>query len=138
VQWELAVLAKELIVLAPDNAPTDLRSWKQFSTAVNKLKTLDNAISERYEKLFRENIFIEMSRHAHHQFWWQRTDRMSTEVTRYLKIFKYPAWMQFCASVLGSMHMLALLPMVPVSALKAGYSENFPTLGFKSGVSVTN
>lgn len=89
-EWELAVLAKELIVLAPDNAPTDLRSWKQFSTAVNKLKKLDSDISERYEKLFRENIFIEMSRHAHHQFGWQRTERMITEVTRYLKIFAHP------------------------------------------------
>jgi hypothetical protein len=89
-EWELAVLARELIALAPDNALTDLRSWRQFRTAVNKLKALDEAISERYEKLFRENIFIEMSRHAHHQFGWQRTDRMIVEVTRYLKIFAYP------------------------------------------------
>src|ERR1700730_17826967 len=90
-EWELAVLAKELLILAPDTGPLDLRTWKQFSAAVNKLKNLDNAISGRYEKLFREHIFIEMYRTAHHQFWWQRTLRMDSELTRYLKIFGSPA-----------------------------------------------
>jgi hypothetical protein len=90
-EWELAVLAKELIVLAPENGSVDMRSWKRFSSALNKLKDLDNGISGRYEKLFREHIFIEMYRTAHHQFWWQRTLRMDSEVTRYLKIFGAPA-----------------------------------------------
>lgn len=106
-EWELAVLAKELIVQAPEQAPIDLRTWKHFLTAVNKLKALDNAISERYEKLFRENIFIEMSRHAHHQFGWQRTERMINEVTRYLKIFAHPGMDQILHKRLGlSAHSL--------------------------------
>jgi hypothetical protein len=89
-EWELAILAKELLILAPETSTVDLRSWKHFSAAVNKLRNLDNAISERYEKLFREHIFVEMHRIAHHQFWWQRTLRMDSEVARYLKIFGSP------------------------------------------------
>jgi hypothetical protein len=91
-QWELAVLARELLAVAPINeGRTDLRSWKEFSDTLNGLKNLDNAISQRYEKLFRERIFFEMFRIAHQQFWWQRTMRLDSDVTRYLKIFGQPA-----------------------------------------------
>jgi hypothetical protein len=91
-EWELALLARELLAVAPVNGGrTDLRLWQEFSTTLNELKNLDNAISGRYEKLFRERIFFEMARIAHQQFWWQRAMRVDAEVTRYLKIFGHPA-----------------------------------------------
>lgn len=90
-EWELALLAKELLVLAPENGAVDLRSWERFSSASNKLRNLDNGISQRYESLFRQHIFIEMYRIAHQQFWWQRILRLDSELTRYLKIFGSPA-----------------------------------------------
>jgi hypothetical protein len=90
-EWELASLAKELIINAPMRAPTDLRSWRGFSTAINRLKNVGNGISEQYEFLFRDNIFIEMYRIAHHQFGWQRTVKMQAEAARYYKIFSEPA-----------------------------------------------
>lgn len=90
-EWELALLAKELIVCAPESGRVDMSSWRTFSETLNTLKNLDNGISGFYEQLFREHIFIEMYRIAHHQFWWQRTLRMDSELTRYLKIFGAPA-----------------------------------------------
>jgi len=77
-EWDLALLAKELIVWAPEIGRVDMSSWSAFSTILNKLKDLDNGISVFYEKPFREHIFIEMYRIAHHQFRWQRTLRMDS------------------------------------------------------------
>lgn len=52
-EWELALLAKELIALAPESGSVDLSSWETFSSTLNKLKGLDNGISGRYETLYR-------------------------------------------------------------------------------------
>jgi hypothetical protein len=99
-EWELAVLAKEVILNAPDTGTQDLRSWAPFSNAVNLLKNLDNAISQRYESLFKTQILVELFRHAHHQFGWQ--DRLiHRHVTRYLKIFSFPAMGTILQSELG-------------------------------------
>lgn len=90
-EWELAALAKELIINAPLIAPTDMRKWHNFSNGINGLKNIGNDISMLYASLFRENIFIEMYRIAHHQFGWQRTVKMQAEAARYYKIFSEPA-----------------------------------------------
>lgn len=91
-EWELALLARELIAEAPLRAPLDsgctLYTWREFSKVVNKLKDLDNAISASYPELFRDRIILEMSRIAHHQFRWQHG--MREDVTRYFKIFSHP------------------------------------------------
>jgi hypothetical protein len=44
-EWELELLAKELILNAPDIGKKDLRSWKEFSTSINKIKSLLRIIS---------------------------------------------------------------------------------------------
>ena len=59
-EWELAQLAKELIINAPVIGSTDFRTWSTFSDAVNRFKRLDNDISGHYEELFRRNILVEM------------------------------------------------------------------------------
>ena len=91
-EWELALLARELIAEAPLRAPLDARrnlyTWGEFARVVNKLKDLDNAISASYPELFRDRIMFEMSRIAHHQFRWQHG--MRADVTRYFKIFSHP------------------------------------------------
>src|SRR5579872_5183232 len=63
-EWDLAILAKELLANATVRTGSDFRSWKRFSTAINKLKDLNNAISGRYEQVFRSNILVELYRHA--------------------------------------------------------------------------
>lgn len=100
-EWELAVLAKELFAIAPIKGVTSFITWKGFNAAVYKLKDLDNAISQRYEKLIRENILVEMSRHSHHQFGWQHHMGIDAEITRYLKIFSAPALNELLQANLG-------------------------------------
>lgn len=87
-EWELAILARELILNAPEEGERDLRSWKNFSGAVNKLKEVENNISgyAAYRKLYLENVLLELYRIAHRQFPWQRRLDTSTLV-RYFKIF---------------------------------------------------
>lgn len=90
-EWELGLLAKQLLANAPLVAtPRDLRTWETFRAVVNRLKELDNSISGHYEELFRQNVLVEMYRSAHRQFPWQRTATMQSEAARYFKIFSTP------------------------------------------------
>lgn len=43
-EWELAILAKELIINAPLHGEGDFCKWSRFSTALNRLKNLGNEI----------------------------------------------------------------------------------------------
>lgn len=47
-EWELATLAKELVLNAPERGATDMRVWKVFAESANHLKNLDDAISQHY------------------------------------------------------------------------------------------
>ncbi|MEJ1965237.1 MAG: hypothetical protein WDO56_28365 [Gammaproteobacteria bacterium] len=85
-EWELELLAKELILNAPDQANDDFRRWNAISSAVNKLKDLENEVAGRYDKLFSENILLEVYRIAHRQFPWQAAND-SVRLTRYFKLF---------------------------------------------------
>jgi hypothetical protein len=65
-EWELELLARELILNAPDQGKTDLRPWKEFSAAVNRLKALENDIAAdpAYRDLYKDNILLELYRLA--------------------------------------------------------------------------
>lgn len=91
VEWELAILAKELILHAPPHSPLDFRSWNSFSASINKIKDLDNNISkdQHYGKLVGEKILLHVYRLAHQQFHWQRKPN-GNHLARYFKIFSHP------------------------------------------------
>lgn len=88
-EWELEVLAKELILNAPDVGEYDFRSWDILANSLNKLKDLENGIGERYDELLEKNILLEMYRIAHRQFPWQHR-HPGALLTRYFKIFGRP------------------------------------------------
>jgi hypothetical protein len=90
-EWELELLAKELILNAPDIGKKDLRSWKEFSTSINKIKSLENNIGaySAYRTLFQKNVLLELYRIAHRQFPWQQKPDASA-IIRYFKIFSHP------------------------------------------------
>lgn len=87
-EWELELLTREIILNSPGEAQLDMRSWQHFSSAVNKLKQLENSIhgSLKYKPLFRENILQELFRISHRQFHWQQKPN-SEDLIRYFKIF---------------------------------------------------
>lgn len=120
-EWDLAILAKELILNSPWSGTEDLRAWPRFSNAVNRLKDLHNDISAHYELLFRKNILVEMSRIAHEQFAWQSRSLYSS-VTRYLMIFSYPSLDLILQAELGiSAHALYTIGL----SMTGHFSENF-------------
>lgn len=99
-EWELEILAKELILHAPDNGVGDLRTWNNLAEALNRIKKLEDDISGHYRDLIATNILLELFRIAHRQFPWQR--RIDTSVlTRYLKIFGRPEMEPILAQQVG-------------------------------------
>lgn len=88
-EWELDILAKEIILHAEPYGTKTLQSWPYFSTAVNKLKDLENNISLHYTELFGKNVLLEMYRISHRQFPWQRLPNHMAMI-RYYKVFSQP------------------------------------------------
>jgi hypothetical protein len=88
-EWEFDILAKEIILQAPMIGRQTLRKWSSLSGIVDKLKALEDGIALEYEKLYSENILLEVYRIAHRQFPWQQR-RYAAVLTRYFKIFGHP------------------------------------------------
>ncbi|MGO8865178.1 MAG: hypothetical protein ACLQME_01630 [Alphaproteobacteria bacterium] len=90
-EWELELLAKEVILNSPDLAtcPKSFSHWAQFAGAINRLKKLDHDIADLYSELHEKNILLELHRVAHRQFPWQSLPKSST-LTRYFRIFSHP------------------------------------------------
>lgn len=89
-EWELDVLAREILVNADEGGPSDakhtLRRWSYFANAVNKLKDFENALVETYPE---GSILGELHRIAHRQFPWQRRPNAGW-MGRYFEIFGQP------------------------------------------------
>jgi len=90
-EWELELLAKEIILNSPDRSacPKTLRRWRDFAGVVNKLRDLENNIAGRYQEIFEQNIMLELYRIAHRQFPWQRPPS-SSKFIRHFRIFSHP------------------------------------------------
>ncbi len=100
-EWELEILAREIIINSPDSDyfafPKDLRRWDHFSGAVNKLKDLENEVAKLYGK---ENVLLELFRLAHRQFPWQVRPN-GIWINRYYKIFSHPQLDSILQRVIG-------------------------------------
>ncbi len=83
--WELETLAKEIVINSNESvAEKSLTKWNYFSLALNKLKKLQNEISDHYTN--KETILVEMFRIAHRQFPWQMNPN-DAFIIRHYKIF---------------------------------------------------
>ena len=89
-EWELDVLARELLINASLGGPVDqrntLRRWSYFAGAINKLKDLENALVALYPE---GSILIELHRIAHREFPWQQPPN-ATWLSRYYRILSHP------------------------------------------------
>lgn len=87
-EWDLEILAKEVIINSSESSWNEktFREWKFFSTAINKLKDIDNRISK--DHVNGSNIFRELERIAHGQFAWQIERPNSELMARYYRIYK--------------------------------------------------
>ncbi|MFT3986298.1 hypothetical protein [Aestuariivirga sp.] len=86
-EWELETLTREIFLNAT-TAPVStksLRRWGDFANLFNRLKFLEERISEEYGD--HENILVEVARISHRQFPWQSHPPSRVVMARYLKIY---------------------------------------------------
>ncbi|MBI1833894.1 MAG: hypothetical protein HYR90_03630 [Candidatus Andersenbacteria bacterium] len=89
--WELETLAREIIINSPQftQARYDLRKQNHLANAINKVKDFENDLTKIYRGKI--NVLVEIHRMAHRQFPWQIHGFNKIYLTRYFKIFSYPA-----------------------------------------------
>ncbi|PCI52526.1 MAG: hypothetical protein COB36_14920 [Alphaproteobacteria bacterium] len=87
-EWQLELLARELILNATENSKIDMRVYKNFASTVAKLKAVEDSIvgCAAYRHLYEENVFRELYRMSHRQMPWQQQPN-SSDYLRYFKIF---------------------------------------------------
>jgi hypothetical protein len=90
IPWQMAVLARELIIEGVLTGPRhDLRQWKDLAAAVNKLKDIDEYISQHYVNQSNvEHIVTKVM--AHQQFIWQENRPNRQTFNRYYFIYQHP------------------------------------------------
>lgn len=97
-QWDLEVLAKEIILNAGDfgYGSWTLRRWDTLAVVVNALREFEEQVSA----VNQENILIELNRIAHRQFVWQQNTPIPM-MARHFKIFNTTEINEICLSRLG-------------------------------------
>lgn len=85
--WELALLAKELIINSESSEHTFLK-WGDLSNAVNKVKAFEEYLSSVF--IDKTNVLLEITlKLAHREFVWQRRPDLDL-LTRYYVIYSDP------------------------------------------------
>ena len=82
--WEIDLLTREIILNAGTVGKRSLGTWQEFSTVINRLRDLENEVSERY--CSEDTVLREVHRIVHHQFPWQRKPSTQSMMRPY-KIF---------------------------------------------------
>lgn len=84
--WELETIAKEVIINSPQyGASHNLANWNYLSRAANRLKALEEKVTQVYGT--QENVLLELHRISHRQFPWQ-TLPTTEKLIRYWKIYQ--------------------------------------------------
>jgi hypothetical protein len=83
-EWQLDLLAREIILNSPTRGTKTLRAWPQFAKAINAIKDLEEKVHIAHRPLFQNNMLLEIFRVAHRQFPWQRRPTEDT-LLRYSK-----------------------------------------------------
>ncbi len=90
LEWELALLAREMVANGRDNllaATRNFQDWNYFAAAINGIKDFENNAWPIFGDS--SNVMKEVRRIAHRQFPWQT--RIGTDLfLRYFKIYNNP------------------------------------------------
>jgi hypothetical protein len=107
-EWELEVLARELIInrKISNSFSYDLRDDSSMINAVNKLKEYENELIKIYipegtGEISPEVVMSEIFRIKHRQFPWQAYPLNSEFLTRYYKIYSDPSVAEIVERIIG-------------------------------------
>ncbi len=117
--WDIELLAKEIVYSSDEGLTSyryDLRKWRDFANLMQKLRALDNRISE--VGISQSNVLMEMFRIAHRQFPHQQDTLNAGNVVRYGKLFTHPQVRQIVLDKIG-------LPYEKLIAIGIGYGGIF-------------
>lgn len=135
--WQLAILARELIINAPLTSGSslhDLRNWKDIASAVNKVKAIDEGVSKKY--VSQQNVLHILSKiYPHQQFVWQENKPNKQTMTRYYYIYRNdelrPIFEKFFGIsvethfVLGALAWLNYKQFLGLTYPPSGFDKNF-------------
>lgn len=88
--WDIEVLAREVVYSSEEERQTyehDLRQWRHFGNLMEKLRRLDNKISE--VGIGQSNVLLEMFRIGHRQFPHQQDAMSKVTLVRYGRLFTH-------------------------------------------------
>jgi hypothetical protein len=123
-QWDLEILAKEVILNAGDlgYGRKTLRIWDTLAESINSLKDFERKISSVHGN----NILIELNRIAHRQFPWQENDPVIMLARHYI-IFSTAVINEICLARLGlSVEQIYLCGIALVSTYLQDAFLNIP------------
>lgn len=130
--WEMEVLAREIVYCCDENLSSyeyDLRQWRYFGNLMEKLRRLDNKISE--VGIDSDNVMLEMFRIGHRQFPHQQDIMNKASLIRYGRLFTYSEVTPIVIDRMG-------LPYEKIATIGVGFWSLFnsqaaiehPTQGF--------
>jgi hypothetical protein len=100
-EWNLAILTKEVLINSEESNRNEktFRQWKYLSSAINKIKDIDNKISK--DHINTSNVLRELERIAYCQFGWQVDRPNKILLGRYYRLYDTPEMNGIIKSTLG-------------------------------------
>lgn len=138
--WQLAILARELIINSTPSSLSllhDLRQWKDVASAINKVKAIDEEISKRYVN--QQNVLHMLSKlFPHQQFVWQENRPNKQTITRYYYIYRNPKLRPIFENFFGlSVEAHFVIGALAWLNYKKFLGLTYPPSGFDKGFTVT-
>lgn len=132
LEWELSLLAREITKNGEDSfftASVDLREWRHFANALNKIKEFENNSWPTYGDVV--NIAEEFRRIAHRQFPWQNKPNSALFV-RYFKIYNNHRIREIIKNILG----LSVQSWYIIGTTMVGAIVSNPKFNINSDISI--
>jgi len=126
-EWTLELLARELILNAPDQAARAIDTWNDYAKAGNIIRDIENKVWGRLPN-GQELIRYEMVRIAHRQFAWQTRPNQRL-VASYLKLYSNPRLTDLMWRVFG----MTAHQLMQVGMGLAGHFLEQPTIRLPVG-----
>jgi len=101
--WKLIRIVEEILIAGKDlpeaYCKKSFRSWNHLAECINKISFLEECISDK--KNDKSNVFNDLFRTQHQQFYWQDTSSFKDDLTKYLTIYSHSRLSSLIENVFG-------------------------------------